>query len=203
MKCLLELISWGVAQLKNQRKSLLLIAIFSICLFFVIKLFGIEENARELLDFSGLSFKTKALIGLGLFVWSCVLFTTFMPLGTATVLLAGYVLGPAAGLIQFGSMLISTVFLYRVFEQPDKSYRIENYTQNSTLLKLFDLVSDHSIWTVSLLRIIPVIPSAACVFISRILCIRLKDMIIGTLFVGWIRPVFFAFLGSQVTRLTF
>jgi len=201
MRVILDLFYWGLANLKGQWKTLAGIILISAALYFAIKVLGAENELRQFLDMSSLSTQDKAIIGMGLFIWSCILFTTFIPLGTVTVLLAGYVLGISAGFIQFASMLFSSVFLYLVFKHPDPIYRIEKYTQNAFVLRVFKIVSNKGIWTVGLLRLVPVIPSAACVFISRILLINLTDMIKGTLIVGWVRPVFFAFLGSQLTRL--
>ena len=202
MQILLELFQWGLVQLKRQCKSLSAMVAISILVYLVVTVFGTENELRSLLNVSNLSKIEKGLIGLALFFWSCLLFTTFMPLGTVTVIIAGYVLGVGAGFIQFGSMLASSFFLYAIFDRPVQSDRIENYTQNQMLLKMFAAVSGYGICSVGLMRLIPIIPSAACLFISRTLVISFRHMMIGTLLVGWVRPVFFAYLGSQLTRLT-
>lgn len=192
---------WFIDQLKSRWVDLTLILVASVLIYASANIFELETIARQHLAMQSLTVDTKIIIGLVLFIWSCVLFTTFVPLGTVTVLIGGYLLGVTAGFIQFGSLCVSSMFLYSIFDRTKHTHMIEDYTQNQRVLRLFSAVDGHPVVTVSLLRVIPVIPSAACVFISQIMRISFRDMMTATLVSGWIRPVFFAYVGSKAASL--
>jgi len=201
MTAIFALAHWFFDQLKSRKMDLAIIFAVSALIYLSVKLFGIEAFARQHLALQSMNFETKLIIAGALFLWSCVLFTTFVPLGTVTVLIAGYLLGIAAGFIQFGALCVSSLFLYSIFDRRKHTQSIKDYTQNSVILGGFKAVEGHPILTVCLLRIIPVIPSAACVFISQIMNVSFRNMMTATLYSGWIRPVAFAYLGSKAASL--
>lgn len=203
MTAIFELAHWFIDQLKSRWVDLSIILIASILIYAGVRLFGIETIAHQHLTLQSLNVETKLVIAIVLFLWSFVLFTTFVPLGTVTVLIAGYLLGISAGFIQFGSLCVSSIFLYAIFDRTNHTKDIGDYTQNKWVLRLFGTVEGHPVLTVCLLRVIPVIPSAACVFISQSMRISFRHMMVATAYSGWIRPVFFAYIGSKVTDLTF
>lgn len=202
IKSLSGLILWFLLQLKTRWPQLAVVLLASVIIFACVRIFGIEAILRQHAELQNLSSTEKSIIGFILFMWSCILFMTFVPLGTVTILIAGYVLGVGAGFIQFGSACFASALLYRVFDYRAHQYAIEDFTDNRWVLSLFALVQNRPVATGCLLRIIPVIPSAACVFISKIMAISFRDMMKATFAVGWIRPVFFAYIGSTVASLT-
>ena len=201
-KSIFGLVLWFLQQLKTRWIQLTIVLLASIVIFACVKVFGIETLLRHHAEIQNLSASEKTVIGVIVFAWSCILFMTFVPLGTVTILIAGYVLGVGAGFIQFGSACLASALLYRVFDYRAHQYAIEDFTDSRWILSLFDLVQNRPVVTGCLLRIIPVIPSAACVFISKIMSISFRDMMTATFAVGWIRPVFFAYLGSTAATLT-
>ncbi len=203
MTAFMALLRWFLAQLRSRWHDLAWIVCLSLVIYGAVQFFGLEAIARQHLNLQNLSLTQTLLIGFIVFLWSCVLFTTFVPLGTVTVFIAGYLLGISAGFIQFGSLCLSSIFLYAVFEPEKHTHEIGHYTRNPWILKLFKTVEHNGVATVCLLRLIPVIPSAACVFISQIMSLSFRDMMKGTLLCGWARPVFFAFIGSQAANLSF
>ncbi|MGJ8560377.1 MAG: hypothetical protein ACSHX3_09095 [Litorimonas sp.] len=202
MKTLSELALWFLLQLKTRWPQLALVLFLSAALFVFVKVFGVEAILRQHAELQNLSFTEKTFIGAILFVWSCILLMTFVPLGTVTILIGGYLLGVGAGFIQFGSTFVASAVLYRAFDYRARRYSIEDFTDNRWILSLFALVQNKPVVTGCLLRIIPVIPSAACVFISKIMDISFRDMMKSTAAAGWIRPVFFAYVGSTAATLT-
>ena len=135
-----------------------------------------------------------------LFIWSSILFLTLAPLGSFTILIAGFLLGSGAGWIQFLSIIFSTIILILVFDQkPTKPYCTSDLPEFAH--KTLSLVTGRPFLTSSALRLIPVVPSCACVLICLELNISKANICAGTIAFGWLRPVLLAIIGSHIPTI--
>jgi len=131
-----------------------------------------------------------------LFGWSFGLFLTVMPLGTVTIILFGFLLGPAAGLVQFVALILSSMILYELGRGSDEetvNRRLEEYP---ALSRIGRVAAGHGKWATVILRLVPIVPSAVASLTASFFAISRWDFLIGTLVAGWVRPVAFAALGS-------
>jgi len=135
-----------------------------------------------------------------LFIWSSILFLTLAPLGSFTILIAGFLLGSGAGWTQFLSIIVSTIILIIVFERkPTKPFNLFDLPEFAH--KLLSLVTGRPFLTSSALRLIPVVPSCACVLICLELNISKANICAGTVVFGWLRPVLLATIGSHIPTI--
>lgn len=134
-----------------------------------------------------------------LFLWSAVLFLTVLPLGTATILLAGALLGTWAGWVQFASQVVASIIIYETGGLRRQQAAIESLDARPRLKLALTKLQNYGFASTALLRIAPVVPSAACSIICKALGISRTKFIGGTLTVGWIRPVFFAAVGAATS----
>lgn len=131
-----------------------------------------------------------------LFLWSLILFCTVLPLGTLTVLIGGYLLGPVAGIAQFGAVLVSSLILFEIGRetQSDRlARRLESYP---ALTRWVAAAEASGLWISIVLRLAPVVPSATAALAASFLQISRREFMLATLLAGWVRPVGFAVLGS-------
>jgi len=134
-----------------------------------------------------------------LFVWCTVLFLTVLPLGSATILIAGALLGTWAGWVQFVAQLVASLIIYEA-ATPSREQDAIQYLDARPRLKTAILrLQHHGIVATSFLRILPVVPSALCSILCKALDIHRSKFIAGTVAVGWIRPVLFASIGSAAS----
>lgn len=134
-------------------------------------------------------------IGL-LMIWSFLLFLTVVPLGTATIMLAGYFLGPIAGAAQFISLVLASLVLFETGRERDPA-RLENeLAVYPKLARYAGVARRQGFWFSVLMRLAPVMPSAAASLAAAFFSVSRRDFLLATLIAGWVRPVGFAFLGS-------
>jgi uncharacterized membrane protein YdjX (TVP38/TMEM64 family) len=105
-------------------------------------------------------------------------------------MMAGFIFGPLAGFLQAASQLTSSVLLYGLLPEP--------HNEIVTKSRAIKLVQNHPIFVVIAIRLVPILPSALSVIACREFCISLRHMVIGTLCVGWVRPVSLAWIGSRL-----
>lgn len=134
-------------------------------------------------------------IGL-LMIWSFFLFLTVLPLGTATIMLSGYFLGPISGVAQFVSLVLASLVLYETGRERDPGRLEHELAAYPKLARYAGLASRKGFWFSVLMRLLPVVPSAAASLASAFFSVSRRDFILATLLAGWVRPVGFAFLGS-------
>jgi uncharacterized membrane protein YdjX (TVP38/TMEM64 family) len=68
--------------------------------------------------------------------------------------------------------------------------------------EIIDLARVDGFFTVIVLRLLPIIPSAPTCMIAGALGIKLKHLMLATLAVGWVRPLYYASLGVTIGSLT-
>jgi len=135
------------------------------------------------------------LIGL-LMICSFVVFLTVIPLGTAMVVLAGYLLGPVAGFAQFGSLLLASFILYQLGREADPAKLEHELASYPKLARFAAFARRQGFWFSVIIRITPVVPSAAASLAAAFFSVSRRDFMLATLLAGWVRPVGFAVLGS-------
>lgn len=145
--------------------------------------------------------ENRRLSFLILFVWSFILFLTIAPLGSFTVLAAGFLLGPFAGAVQFLALCLSSWVVHLWTHPGRQQAAYEQLIQRPEALRLVERFKSAPLLLVSVLRLIPVVPSCVCVLACSALGVAGKYLLQGTLLTGWVRPVFFAFMGSQASSL--
>lgn len=127
-----------------------------------------------------------ALLFLG---WTC-LFLTMAPLGSVTVMVAGFVFGPLIGGLQALAQLAASALLYAFLPRP--THAALEGSDASKMLR------ERPVLFVGLLRLVPVLPSAVSVIAYRELGISSRHMVLGTALVGWVRPVGLAYVASRL-----
>ncbi|MEL6568907.1 MAG: VTT domain-containing protein [Pseudomonadota bacterium] len=145
-------------------------------------------------DHAGLAF-------LALFIWSACVFLTLAPLGTSTLLIASYLLGPMAGVVQFGALVMSSAILFEVSrERSDRALeaRLEPFPR---LNQLAGLARRNGLKFAIVTRVMPVIPSAGACLGAAYFNISRRDFYLGTLVSGWVRPAIFAVMGASAAAL--
>lgn len=138
----------------------------------------------------------QVLVFAALIAWSFLLFLTVMPLGTATVVLAGFFLGPMAGVAQFASLVAASAVLYELGRDRDPERLSRELAEWPQVAKLAALPRRNGFIFSALLRLVPVVPTAVASLSASYFAISRKDFMLATLAVGWVRPVGFAILGS-------
>lgn len=131
-----------------------------------------------------------------LFFWSMVLFLTVLPLGTATILLAGALLGGWVGWVQFGSLVLASMVIYQTGFVSEATRKQGNLSHRPWVSRTVKRAEERGILVASVLRIVPIIPSAVCSLICVSTGVSLRKFLIATLAFGWVRPVFFAHVGG-------
>ncbi|MEO0466510.1 MAG: VTT domain-containing protein [Pseudomonadota bacterium] len=145
-------------------------------------------------DHSGFAF-------LVLFVWSALVFLTLAPLGTSTLLVASYILGPLAGLVQFGSLVVSSIILFELSRERSDHALEARLVPFPRLHRLAGLARRNGLKFAIITRVAPVIPSAAACLGAAYFNVSRRDFYLGTLLSGWIRPAIFAALGAGAAAL--
>lgn len=131
-----------------------------------------------------------------LVMWSFLLFHTVLPLGTITILLAGYMLGPAAGLAQFVSLTASSIILFELGREADRHYVERQLAAFPNISRLVASARHRGVFFTVIMRLAPVVPTAVTSLSASYLGLSRRDFLSGTLLAGWVRPVVFAALGS-------
>lgn len=127
--------------------------------------------------------------------WSFSLFMTVLPFGTVTILLAGYFLGPAAGLVQFIALIGASIIIYEVGRERDPALVEKRLADFPNLARSANLARRKGLAFSAFVRLVPVIPSAVASISASYFGISRQHFLLGTVIAGWCRPVGFAVLG--------
>ncbi|MEL7040615.1 MAG: VTT domain-containing protein [Pseudomonadota bacterium] len=136
------------------------------------------------------------VVGIVVLLWSFFLFLTVLPLGTVTVVAAGYILGPIAGAIQFVSLVAASILLYELAKEKDNRVLDDRLVEYPRLLKLINTMRHRGIVFVVLSRLLPMIPSAIASLSASYVGISRQDYLLGLFLAGWVRPILFGMLGA-------
>ena len=141
--------------------------------------------------------ENRWLLGLAVvLVWSFCLFLTVLPFGTATILVAGYFLGPVAGISQYIALIAASIVLYEIGRDSDPKALERRLEKFPSLSRVAGLARRRGFAFSALLRIVPVVPSAVASLAASYFSVDRRSFILGTILAGWCRPLGFAFLGS-------
>jgi uncharacterized membrane protein YdjX (TVP38/TMEM64 family) len=147
-------------------------------------------------------------------VWSVVCVSLIVPAGTVSVIVGGILFGaflPAA--LWTAAQLVTAPLIYRLTLRsfgtddsgpaaPGAGIRVVERWLGRRSAEIIDLARIDGLFTVVVLRLLPIIPSAPTCMIAAALGIRLRHLMIGTLMAGWVRPLFYASLGVTIGSLT-
>lgn len=136
------------------------------------------------------------VLSIVLLLWSFFLFLTVLPLGTVTVVTAGYVLGPIAGAIQFVSLVAASIILYELAKDKDNRLFDDRLGEYPRLMNLINTMRHRGIVFVVLSRLLPMIPSAIASLSASYVGISRRDYMVGLFLAGWVRPILFGMLGA-------
>lgn len=161
--------------------------------------YGTVENTQKFAAYIQ-SWPKSLSLGL-LFIGCFFLFLTIAPLGSFTILAAGFLLGPIAGVVQFLALCLSSYVLHIWTAPRGSTYAYQRLLKNKKALNLAEKFRGHPLKTVCVLRLVPVIPSCVCVLTCSAFAIPGRALFIGTLLTGWIRPIILAFIGSQALNI--
>lgn len=164
--------------------------------FFLWQLFSPVPACDAIAGIQNLSGDSKTAGLLVVFVWSALVFCTVLPLGTVTVLIAGYIFGPVAGLVQFCALFVASLVLYEVGRDRDQSLLAQQIEASPALSRLVASAGASGLWISIGLRLLPVVPSAGAALTASFLQLTRTDFLLGTVLAGWVRPLGFAYLGS-------
>lgn len=145
---------------------------------------------------------SHAWIGFGiLFLVSLGIFLTLMPLGSATVMAAGFLLGPMAGLVQFAALMLASTILYEIAREQDHEALAHRLKDFPRLHRIGRFARDRGMAFAIASRLLPVVPSAAASLAGAYFCISRRDYYLGTLLSGWVRPVALGVIGAAAGAL--
>lgn len=131
-----------------------------------------------------------------LFVWSFFLFLTVLPFGTATIVIAGALLGAWAGWVQFAALVFASLILFEVSGGGRQTAAMQWIEGRPRLIRILRGVASRGLLATAVLRLAPVVPSAVCSLAAAGFGISRSKFFIGTVALGWVRPVAFATLGA-------
>jgi len=75
-------------------------------------------------------------------------------------------------------------------------------TNNKAVQTLTTQLKDQPLLLSMVLRLAPIVPSAAAVVVMCVFKVPFRTLVLGTAMVGWVRPLFFASLGASLSSLT-
>jgi uncharacterized membrane protein YdjX (TVP38/TMEM64 family) len=149
-------------------------------------------------------------------VWSVICVILIVPIGTISVIVGGILFGAfLPALLWAVAQLITAPVIYHLTLRslgsgvggvpgaaPGAGVRLVERWLGRRSAEIVDLARVDGIFTVIVLRLLPIIPSAPTCMISAALGIRLRHLVLGTLAVGWMRPLYYASLGVTIGSLT-
>ncbi|MXO87425.1 VTT domain-containing protein [Alteraurantiacibacter aestuarii] len=138
---------------------------------------------------------------IGLFVFCSLLFLTVIPLGTTVVLLAGYFFGVEAGLVQFAGLVLASIILFEASHGSDPAQLEQALAPWRRLSRFARLARQYGLVFCIVMRVAPVIPSAVASLGASYFGIGRRQFYAGIVLAGWVRPLFFAWAGSQAANL--
>lgn len=111
-------------------------------------------------------------------------------------MLAGLILGPLAGFVQFISLILASIVLFEIAREVDGRKLEDRLADYPNLSKLAGLASRRGLTFSIVSRLLPIVPSAVASLGAAYFSVKRRDFIVGTLLSGWVRPVCFGILGS-------
>lgn len=135
------------------------------------------------------------------FAFSFFLFLTVIPLGTVSVVTAGFILGPAAGAVQYIALACASILLYEIGRDEDERSLVRLIDRFPRLRYLINLFQSNGIAFCVASRILPIVPSAIASLAASYIGINRRDYVIGTISAGWVRPVGFGLVGALGQQL--
>lgn len=130
------------------------------------------------------------------FIWCFLLSLTVIPLGSTSVIIAGALLGPTAGLdLYFGSML-SSFILFELGRDKDASALAARFEAFPRLIRLANFCRNRGLLFVILARILPILTSAMGALAACYFHISRWDFYVGTVLGAWVRPMLFATMAA-------
>jgi uncharacterized membrane protein YdjX (TVP38/TMEM64 family) len=174
---------------------------------------AVVVNAREALAYLA----ERPALMLAIFsVWSVICVILIVPIGTISVIVGGILFGAfLPALLWAVAQLVTAPVIYHLTLRslgsdvdstpgaaPGAGVRLVERWLGRRTAEIVDLARVDGIFTVIVLRLLPIIPSAPTCMISAALGIRLKHLVLGTLAVGWMRPLYYASLGVTIGSLT-
>ncbi|WP_026942508.1 VTT domain-containing protein [Hellea balneolensis] len=179
--------------------SLIIVVSFLLALAAHFLGYGTAETAQRLASYIQ---AWPEPLGLTLLFLGCFfLFLTVAPLGSFTILVAGFLWGPIAGVVQFSALCLSSYALYIWTAPKGQNYAYQRIIKNGKALELAERFQLHPLKSVCVLRLVPVIPSCVCVLTCSAFSIPGRALFTGTLLSGWVRPVLLAYVGSQTLTI--
>ncbi len=129
-----------------------------------------------------------------------------VPSGSLILIAAGFIFSPIAATAIFSlAQVLCSWPVYKMGAFISRKYpeQLRRWVQKFQLPANFDhAVQQEGFYTTVVLRLTPVIPSAAACLIASGLGIGLRSFIPATIAVCWIRPLFFASMGGSLQSLT-
>lgn len=128
-------------------------------------------------------------------LWSFLSLLLVVPTGTLSVIAGGWLLGgiPAAA-IYVAMVFPATIVLMRVAAGMRRGWLANAVAARlpKRLALLPSAVETEGVATVAAMRLNPVVPNAVLCVMAPALGISLRQVLIGTVLTGWVRPVLFA-----------
>jgi uncharacterized membrane protein YdjX (TVP38/TMEM64 family) len=149
-------------------------------------------------------------------VWSVICVILIVPIGTISVIVGGILFGAfLPALLWAVAQLITAPVIYHLTLRslgsdvgsvpgaaPSAGVRLVERWVGRRGAEIIDLARVDGLFTVIVLRLLPIVPSAPTCMISAALGIRLRHLVLGTLAVGWMRPLYYASIGVTIGSLT-
>ncbi len=141
-------------------------------------------------------------------VYFCVCLITqliVIPSGSVILMVSGFILGPFVAAAVFSiAQIVATFPVFRAAQlliTRDKKGRFNSFLEKYAVGKMAGAIQQEAVAAGAVLRLTPVIPSAAACCLAALLRLSLQSFFIATLLVCWIRPFFFASVGGAFKEL--
>lgn len=139
-------------------------------------------------------------------IWSVICVSLVVPIGTISVIVGGILFGAFLPAVLWTvAQLVTAPVIYHLTRSSMGNNAggglVERWLGRRSA-EIVDLARVDGFFTVIVLRLLPIIPSAPTCMIAAALGIRLKHLVLATLAVGWVRPLYYASLGVTIGSLT-
>lgn len=170
--------------------------------------FGGSEVVRDVLievsATAGLPANPVAVLGI-YFLVCLITQLIVVPSGSIILIVAGYILGPfiAAGIFSLAQML-ALYPVYRIaqfFIESEKPRRFRQTLDTWAASRFAGSLKQEGLAAGVVLRLTPVVPSAAACCLAALLRIPLTIFFASSVLVCWVRPLFFASVGGALKEL--
>lgn len=129
-----------------------------------------------------------------------------IPSGSMILIVSGFIFGPvlAAGLFSIAQVLaLWPVYAIAAWSlRTDKAGFLKRFQQRLLSMPVVKALKREGIALGMVLRLTPIIPSAAASCLAAGLNIPLRAFFIATLLVCWVRPLFFASIGGALQEVS-